>query len=333
MQHVLVIGGNRFVGRYLAWRLLAGGHRVTLLNRGQLADPFGDRVERLTCDRTSSEFEQVLRGRRFDAVVDFAAFTGEDGERAAALFAERAGHYVMISTGQVYLVRAGCPQPSRETDYEGALLPRPDAPADVKDWEYGIGKREAEDAIARAANRGLRATRIRIPMVNGPLDHFRRIERYLWRIVDGGPVILPDGGRHQVRHVNGWDVAGVVADVLGRERAFGQAYNLAQDETPTLAALVGMLCTLLGSPAPLLSVPTRALCDAGLDPVVLSPFSGKWMSCLDPSRARSELGFSHTPLPQVLAAIVSDFVSRTRAAAPPGYDRRADELRLAEQWG
>ena len=42
--NVLVIGGNRFVGYDLVWRLLAGGHDVTLFNRGTLADPFAGRV-------------------------------------------------------------------------------------------------------------------------------------------------------------------------------------------------------------------------------------------------------------------------------------------------
>ena len=55
-MRVLVIGGTRFVGYQLVWRLLAGGHTVTLLNRGTLPDPFGARVERLIGDRTSEDF-------------------------------------------------------------------------------------------------------------------------------------------------------------------------------------------------------------------------------------------------------------------------------------
>ena len=52
-MHVLVIGGNRFMGVSLVWRLLFAGHRVTVCNRGNLADPFGDRVERVRHDRVS----------------------------------------------------------------------------------------------------------------------------------------------------------------------------------------------------------------------------------------------------------------------------------------
>ena len=70
---VLLIGGNRFLGHELALRLLAASHAVTLFNRGTLADALGGRVERLRGDRTGADFERVLGGRRFDAVVDFAA--------------------------------------------------------------------------------------------------------------------------------------------------------------------------------------------------------------------------------------------------------------------
>lgn len=148
-MHVLVIGGNRFVGWLLGWRLLASGHEVTLLNRGTLPDPFGGRVERLAGDRRT-DLDRLLAGRTFDAVVDLAAYTGEDGARAAALLAGRTGHYVMISTGQVYLVREGCPRPAREEHYDGPVMARPPTPADLADWEYGIGKRACEDALALA---------------------------------------------------------------------------------------------------------------------------------------------------------------------------------------
>lgn len=332
-MRVLIIGGNRFVGRLLAWRLLAGGHGVTLLNRGRLPDPFGGRVERLVGDRTGPDLERLLSGRTFDAVVDLAAYTGEDGRRTAALLEGRAGHYVMVSTGQVYLVREGCPRPMREPaseeGYAGAVMPRPEGDADLEDWRYGVGKRDCEDAIAAAAAGGFPATRVRIPMVNGPLDHFRRVESYLWRLTDGGPLLLPGGGVHPVRHVDGGEVARFLAGLLGDERAKGRALNLAQEEMPTLRELVSTLRELLGSGARIVGVPADRLLEHGLRPVDLSPFDDPWMSLLDPGRARDELGFRHAPLRQCLATIVSSFLARTPADRPPGYARRAEELALA----
>ncbi|HEX7840074.1 MAG TPA: hypothetical protein VF469_21505, partial [Kofleriaceae bacterium] len=117
-MNVLVIGGNRFMGLGLVWRLVCGGHRVTLLNRGHLSDPFGDRVERIRADRSSDAFDAALGGRTFDRVVDFAGFSADDAARAVRVLAGRVGHLVFLSTGQVYLVREGCPVPSREDDYD-----------------------------------------------------------------------------------------------------------------------------------------------------------------------------------------------------------------------
>ncbi len=330
-MHVLILGGNRFVGRTLAWRLIARGDRVTLLNRGHLGDPFGERVERIVCDRTSPELAERLAGRSFDAVVDLAAFTGEDGRRAAELLQGRVGHFVMISTGQVYLVREGCPHPAREEDYDGTLMVAPADPQDRAEWDYGMGKRACEDALAAAGRAGFPETRIRIPMVYGPLDHFRRIENYLWRLLDGGPVLLPDGGTHPVRHVDGGEVARFVASILGRRETFGHAFNVAQDEMPSLAELLKELRDMLGSTAELVSIPSATLRAAHLDPAAISPFSTRWMSFLDATRSRAELKFVHAPLSTCLTAVVAHFLAHPPALRPPEYARRAEEIELARR--
>jgi nucleoside-diphosphate-sugar epimerase len=327
---VLLIGGNRFLGHELALRLCAASHAVTLFNRGTLADALGDRVERLRGDRTGADFERVLGGRHFDAVVDFAAFDGEDGRRAAALFEGQVGHYVAISTGQVYLVRQGCPRPARESDYDGPLMGEPQTEFDRGQWSYGIKKRALEDELAAAwEKRRFPATRLRIPMVNGERDHFRRIERYLWRMLDGGPVLLPGGGARVTRHVYSGAVVRAILGLLGQEASFGRAYNLAQDETPSLRELLGTLASLLGAPGRLVDVSAEAVRAAGLDPLVLSPFSGEWMSFVDPSLARAELGFRHEPLLSYLDKIVTAFLAHPPAEPPPGYETREAELRLA----
>ena len=150
-MRVLLVGGTRFLGHELAWRLLAAGHDVTLFNRGTLPDTFGARVERLRGDRTTDDFEHLLAGREWDAAVDFAAYDGGDGRRAAAVLEGRVGHYVVVSTGQVYLVREGrAPGPARESDYEGPLMAAPADPFDKGQWDYGMGKRALEDALAEA---------------------------------------------------------------------------------------------------------------------------------------------------------------------------------------
>ena len=296
-----------------------------------MPDPFGPQVERLQLDRTSAAFEEQLAGRSFDAAVDFAGYTGDDARQVVrVLGGGHVGHYIFISTGQVYLVREGCPKPSRETDYDGPVMPAPADPVDLADWRYGVFKREAEDVLAAAWNADrFPVTRLRLPMVNGERDHFRRIESYLWRILDGGPVILPDGGTQITRHVYSGSVVKTIAGLLGNPATFGQVYNLAQDETPTLAALVSMLAETLGAPARLLPVDSAALLAAQLNPQDFSPFSARWMSYLDPTRAKEALGFRHEPLPQYLEKIVSNFINHPPETPPENYRLRSAERALA----
>jgi nucleoside-diphosphate-sugar epimerase len=323
------------MGHELAARLLAGGHDVTLLNRGRTPDPFGGRVQRLRGDRTGADFAQLLAGRTFDAAVDFAAFRGADARGAVEALAGRAGHYVMISTGQVYLVREGSPRPARESDYDGPVMPAPpEGHPDRADWEYGVGKRACEDVLAEAwTDRRFPATRLRIPVVYGERDHTRRLEAYLWRLFEGGPLLLPAGGTQTVRHVYAGEVARFLIAILARESTFGAAYNLCQQETPTLAEYVRLLAELMGAPAELVPVPAETLGAAGLDVIAASPFSGRWVSFLDPSRARDELGFVHRPLERCLHSVVASFLAHPPPDRPAGFAQRPRELQLARGLG
>ncbi|HEY6100202.1 MAG TPA: epimerase, partial [Anaeromyxobacter sp.] len=99
--------------------------------------------------------------------------------------------------------------------------------------------------------------------------------------------------------------------------------------TPTLTELVERLRDLLGSAAEIVAVPSARIVGAGLDPARVSPFSGRWMSFVDPSRARLGLGFVHEPLEAYLGKIVAAFLARTPADPPEGYARREEERTLA----
>jgi nucleoside-diphosphate-sugar epimerase len=327
--HVLIVGGTRFVGYGLVWRLLARGDRVTVVNRGTLPDPFGDRIERIHVDRRSPEFGHALSNRSFDAAVDFAAYSGEDVRGAVEALEGRVGHYVFISSGQVYLVTQNPEPPSREDAYDAPLLHRPESEHDLHEWQYGVGKRDGEDVLIGAwESRGFPSTRLRIPMVNGERDASGRLDAYIWRLLDGGPILLPDGGHTIARHIYAGDVVAAIARILGDDTTYGTVYNLAQDETPRLRDLVGMLAGELGTPRRVVDVPSGTLRVAGLQPETVSPFSTSWMSYIDPSLAKARLRFAATPLPTYIGRIVASWLAHPPVAPPRGYDHREQEIAL-----
>jgi nucleoside-diphosphate-sugar epimerase len=331
-MNVLVIGGTNNVGYRLVGRLIAAGHRVTLLNRGLTPDPFGNRVRRLIADRTTDQFRSVLSGQEFDAAVDFVAFRPEDAAQVVSVLGSgRVGHYIFISTGQVYLVRTDCPVPSRELDFDGPVMPAPTEESEYWQWRYGADKRAAETILENAwRESGFPVTRLRIPKVLGERDERRRLDSYLWRLLDGGPVLVPTDGNQICHCVYSAEVARAIAGLLGKASTYGEAYNLAQDERPTLTELLTLMTELLGAPSRLMPVTAAQLATVGLRPGDISPLSKGWASQLDTTKAKRDLQFSHEPLREYLGKILSFHLNHPPAELPDDYRHRPLELELAK---
>src|ERR1051326_2811613 len=171
----LIIGGTRNLGPSIVHALLQRGYEVAVFNRGQTRDDLPEEVERLRGDRTDPEqMKRVLSGREFDLVVDTTLYTGAEAEAAVEQFADRAGRYIFLSTGQVYLVRTGVKRPFKEEDYAGPVMEQPPKTntSDYENWLYGFDKRAAEDVFGRAwTERKFPFTSLRLPIVNTERDH------------------------------------------------------------------------------------------------------------------------------------------------------------------
>src|SRR5262245_25403224 len=135
---VLLVGGSGFMGSHVARELLAAGHGVTVLSRGRRAPVAG---RSLTADRRDREsLAAALRGRRFDLTVDFLAYDASDLEMLCPPVSEALGRYLMISSGQVYLITEGSTPPFREHDAAGPITREPPAGTrDHREWSYGVG--------------------------------------------------------------------------------------------------------------------------------------------------------------------------------------------------
>jgi len=97
---ILILGGTVFLGRHLVEAALAGGHDVTLFNRGQHNPELFPAVEKLRGDRDGDL--SALEGRRWDAVIDTSGYVPRLVGASAALLAPNAGHYTFISSLSVY---------------------------------------------------------------------------------------------------------------------------------------------------------------------------------------------------------------------------------------
>ncbi|MCU0465199.1 MAG: NAD-dependent epimerase/dehydratase family protein [Anaerolineae bacterium] len=333
-MNILIIGGTRQVGHYLTERLLASGHRVTLLNRGITKDSLPDHLPRLNCDRTDPiQLKRALSGRTFDVVVDNVLFRRPEAESITALLDGRVGHYIALSSGQVYLVREGVSRPFREEDYAGPTLPPPAlATYDYEEWLYGMDKRACEDVLSEAhAAKNFPATVLRLPMVHSARDQFLRLYSYVLRLRDGGPILVPDQPNHPIRHIYALDVVKAITSLIETGKGKGSAYNVSQDETLPISGFLAKLGEAVGVEPRIVTVPRERLVSDGFLPDC-SPFSDVWMSELDNTRSKTELGMAYTPMSQYLSQIVEELTA-LKPTAPAGYRRRNGERTLAAQLG
>ena len=102
MSDALVIGGTRFIGRHTVEEFLDHGYDVTVFNRGNHENPFGDRVAHVEGDR-KEEGQLRLAAERVDpdVVIDCVAYQPRDVRVACDVFAD-VDAYVYISSGASY---------------------------------------------------------------------------------------------------------------------------------------------------------------------------------------------------------------------------------------
>lgn len=331
MTRALIIGGTRNLGPSIVQALLEWGYEVSVFNRGKTPDDLPGGVRKLRGDRSDpAQLRTAVAGQDFDVVVDTTLYTGAEAQVAVELFSGRIGRFIFVSTGQVYLLRPGLNRPFKEDDYAGPVMPEPPRENDIdhSNWLYGHGKRQAEDVFAAAwAERAFPYTSVRLPMINSERDHYHRIYGYILRLSDGGPILVPDGTGLPLRHVYGEDVVQAILRVIENDSAKGKVLNIGQDESMFLDEFLGLLAKLTRKQLKIARIPREVLDNSGLLPDC-SPFSGCWMSALDNTRSKIELGMQYTPLSVYLEKLVRHFAKAPDTRIEE-YSRRGEELKLA----
>ena len=323
-MRVTVLGGTRFIGRRIVDDLIAHGHEVQVVHRGN-SEPDGlPAIPHVHADRVKlAEARPEIDAFAPDALVDCMAIGAPDTD-AVLDAVGHIGRLVVLSSCDVY--RAfGAVHAETVTD------PVPlDESSPVRPERYpyrgkipGMDDYEKLDVEERYVARG--GTVLRLPMVFGEHDYQRREWFVLRRIAAGRKRIPFGGGTALFAHGYVGDIASAVrlaVEATGG-RADGQIFNVAEDRTPTVRLRAEQIAEAAGAEVELVAVPEDKLPpDLGMSGTVPQPI------LIDSSKLKRVLGWSETDPTENLRTSVA-----WHLANPPkvegGDDFSADEEALA----
>ena len=179
---------------------LAGGHTVTLFNRGKSAPDMYPDLETIIGDRDGDL--EGLAGRSWDCVIDTSGYVPRVVSDSATLLADHVKQYVFVSTKSVY---GSLPEPSlTEETGEISTLEDPSV-EEVTGETYGALK-----ALCEAGSRGCDAgpgAEAASGLIVGPRDRSDRFTYWPVRIARGGEVLAPGSGEDYVQYIDVRDFA------------------------------------------------------------------------------------------------------------------------------
>ena len=225
---VLFIGGTGLISSACTQLAVERGVDLFLLNRGSHPDRTFGATPIIADLRDEAAVERALAGNRFDAVVDWIAFTPDDIERDLRLFRALTDQFVFISSASAY----------RKPLVDWLI--REDSPLANPFWDYARDKIACEERLMRAfRDDGFPVTIVRPSLTYGdtqvPLavNSWARPYTAIARMRRGRPLIVPGDGTSLWTITHNSDFAKAFVGLLGRPQAIGQAVNIMSDEVLT----------------------------------------------------------------------------------------------------
>ena len=251
-MNVLFIGGTGIISSACTRLAVHRGFNLTLLTRGQRPGEGVDGAETVTADiNDATAVSRALRGRKFDVIVNWIAFTAADIERDLELFRGRTRQYIFISSASAYQ------KPS--TDY----LITESTPLANPHWDYSRNKIACEERLLKAyREESFPATIVRPSLTYGEhliplvINSWERSYTVVDRMLKGKKVIVPGDGSSLWVITHNTDFAKGFTGLLGHEQAIGHAFHITTDEVLTWDQLYRTVAEAVGVEARIVHIPS-----------------------------------------------------------------------------
>lgn len=249
-MQVVIVGGSGHIGTYLVPRLVALGHNVVSVSRGQRAPYLPHAawqvVKQVVADREAEE-KQGTFGERIallqpDVVIDLICFTLDSARHLVEALRGQVQQF--LHCGTIWVHGPSVEVPTTET--------QPRRPF----GDYGIQKAAIEAYLLEEARRnGFPATILHPGHIVGPgwvplnpAGHFN--PEVFSQLARGQELALPNLGLETVHHVHADDVAQAFVQAMAHwSQAVGESFHVVSPAAVTLRGYAETVATWFGQEA------------------------------------------------------------------------------------
>jgi nucleoside-diphosphate-sugar epimerase len=247
---VLFIGGTGIISSACSALAVERNIELYLLNRGQSVRNAPENAQILIGDiRDKESVKKAIGDHKFDAVVDWIAFTPENIETDLELFRDRTDQYIFISSASAYQT-----PPAKLPVTESTPLSNPF-------WQYSRDKIACEDRLMKAfAEKKFPATIVRPSHTyDKTLLPFTGGYTVVDRMKKGKKVIVHGDGTSLWTLTNHRDFAKGFVGLIGNRNAIGEVFQITSDEILTWNQIFEIVADAFGTKAEIIHIPSEVI--------------------------------------------------------------------------
>lgn len=252
---VLVLGGTGVISRAIVNELIKNNHEVAIFNRANRKLDFQSDIEQIIGDKKNySEFEELMRRKKFDAVIDMISFNKEDAESTLRAFQDNAGQVIITSSTAAYKRPYNSIPASEETEEL----------TEDESFKYSFDKAEME----RYLDKQIREHKLPITIVRPSLTYgagaqnigvLRQNYGIIDRIKKGKPLVMFGDGTTPWTFTFAPDLARGYVGLVGNKKAYGEAYHITTDEVHIWQDLYTEFGKIVGKEPKIVHIPSELL--------------------------------------------------------------------------
>ena len=235
-MEILILGGTGAMGVPLV-KLLAKDNKLFVTTRSQKENK--GNITYIQGNAKDREFFSTLMEKRYDSIIDFMVYGTEELKERLPLLLDHTKQYFFFSSSRCY---ADSSTPI--TEDSPRLVDACTDPEYLSIDEYGMAKGREENLLKATGRTNWTIIRPYITYNSNRIQlGVYEKENWLRRALEGRTIVFPkDIAAKKTSLTYGPDVAGAIAELIGNEKAYGQAFHITTDESHTWGEILDFYC-------------------------------------------------------------------------------------------